>query len=40
MVAMHKSDEKETWPRWSNWALIGVIATTLLTIAVTLNDIF
>jgi hypothetical protein len=40
LSAMHESKQKESWPRWSNWALIAVIATTLLTVAVTLNDIF
>ena len=40
LPAMHESKQKESWPRWSDWALIAVIATTLLTVAVTLNDIF
>ncbi len=40
IAAMHESKEKESWPRWSTWALIGVIATSLLTVPVTLNDIY
>lgn len=35
----HKK-KSELWPSWSNWALLGVLATILLTIAATLNDIF
>ena len=39
-VARKKEKEKELWPAWATWALIGVAATSLLTIAATLNDIF
>jgi hypothetical protein len=28
------------WPAWSNWALLGVIVTAILTIAATINDIW
>jgi hypothetical protein len=28
-----------SWPWWAPWALLAVAATSLLTIAVTLNDI-
>ena len=28
------------WPQWSTWTPAAVVATTLLAIAVTLNDIF
>jgi len=35
-----RKTEKELWPAWSNWALLAVVVTSLLTIAATLNDIF
>ena len=28
------------WPAWSNWALVAVIVTSIVTIAATLNDIW
>jgi hypothetical protein len=28
-----------SWPWWSRWALLAVAATSVLTIAATLNDI-
>lgn len=28
-----------SWPRWAPWALLGVVVTSLMTIAATLNDI-
>jgi len=31
---------KDLWPRWSNWALIAIVLTSILTIVATLNDIF
>jgi hypothetical protein len=31
---------KIMWPAWATWALIGVAATSLLTIYTTFNDIF
>jgi hypothetical protein len=37
---MARKKGKELWPAWSTWALAAVAATTLLTVAVTLNDIF
>jgi hypothetical protein len=39
---MAEQDEKThrlSWPWWAPWALLAVAATSLLTIAVTLNDI-
>ena len=37
------ADQDETYalwsPRWAPWALLAVVATSVLTIAVTLNDI-
>lgn len=38
---MTKHDEvhKLSWPGWSQWALLAVAATSLLTIAATLYDI-
>lgn len=37
---MARKAEKELWPSWSNWALLAVVLTSILTIAATLNDIF
>jgi hypothetical protein len=39
--AMAKPDEAKSlsWPWWAPWALPGVAATSLLTIAATLYDI-
>jgi len=28
-----------SWPWWASWALLGVVATSLMTIAATLYDI-
>jgi anti-sigma-K factor RskA len=39
-TAMDEERRRQVWPRWSLWALAAVAATSLLTIAVTLNDIF
>jgi hypothetical protein len=38
---MSKDSETQTlsWPWWAPWALLAVAATSLLTVAVTLNDI-
>jgi hypothetical protein len=39
---MAQQDEKTrglSWPWWAPWALLAVAATSLLTVAVTLNDI-
>lgn len=38
---MTKSEETEelSWPWWAPWALLGVAATSLLTIGATLYDI-
>jgi hypothetical protein len=38
--SMARKEEAELWPRWSTWALVAVVLTSILTIAVTLNDIF
>jgi hypothetical protein len=39
-VSKATSLSRESWPKWSNWALIAVVLTSILTIAATLNDIF
>jgi hypothetical protein len=31
--------QRLSWPWWAPWALLAVAATSLLTVAVTLNDI-
>jgi hypothetical protein len=31
---------KLDWPRWATWSLAAVIATALVTLAATLNDIW
>lgn len=38
---MAKLDETHrlSWPWWAPWALLAVAATSLLTVAATLNDI-
>jgi hypothetical protein len=28
------------WPVWATWALVGVILTSIVTIAATINDIW
>jgi hypothetical protein len=28
------------WPRWSSWALLAVVVTSILTVVATLNDIW
>ena len=28
------------WPFWATWALVGVILTSIVTIAATINDIW
>jgi hypothetical protein len=38
-MAKQDATHKLAWPWWSAWALIGVVVTSLLTIAATLNDI-
>ena len=40
LPTMTRKKTRELWPAWSTWALAGVAATTLLTVVVTLNDIF
>ena len=37
---MARKADRELWPAWSNWALLAVVLTSVLTIAATLNDIF
>jgi hypothetical protein len=37
---MASHDQKLDWPRWASWALFGVVTTSLLTVAATLNDIW
>jgi hypothetical protein len=41
VTAMPKIDDTDrlSWPWWSPWALLAVIATSLLTIVATLYDI-
>jgi hypothetical protein len=31
---------KIMWPAWASWALVGVVATSILTIFATFRDIF
>jgi hypothetical protein len=31
---------KIMWPTWASWALVGVVATSILTIFATFRDIF
>ena len=31
---------EELWPWWSNWALLAVVPTSILTTAAALNDIY
>jgi hypothetical protein len=38
-MARRDDTHKLSWPWWAPWALVGVAATSLLTIAVTLYDI-
>lgn len=38
-MAEHDKTHALSWPWWAPWALLAVAATTVLTIAVTLNDI-
>jgi hypothetical protein len=38
-MAERDSTHRLSWPWWAPWALLAVAATSLLTIAVTLNDI-
>jgi hypothetical protein len=38
-MAQRDETRRLSWPWWAPWALLAVAATSLLTIAVTLNDI-
>lgn len=38
-MAEHDKIHALSWPLWAPWALLGVIVTSLMTIAATLNDI-
>jgi hypothetical protein len=38
-MAKRDVTQRLSWPWWAPWALLAVAATSLLTIAVTLNDI-
>jgi hypothetical protein len=31
--------EKELWPRWSNWVLLAIGVTSIVTVVAALNDI-
>jgi hypothetical protein len=37
---MKKDVRSMSWPAWATWALFGVIVTSLVTIAATINDIW
>ena len=39
IMAKQDATNKLAWPWWGPWALLGVVVTSLLTIAATLNDI-
>lgn len=38
---MTNSDQTHalSWPWWAKWALLAIVATSVLTVAATLNDI-
>jgi hypothetical protein len=38
-VSQRDETHRLSWPWWAPWALLAVALTSLLTIAVTLNDI-
>jgi hypothetical protein len=38
-MAKSADPQRLSWPWWAPWALLGVAATSLLTIAATLYDI-
>jgi hypothetical protein len=38
-VAEKGDMQKLSWPRWAPWALLAVVATSILTIAVTLYTV-
>jgi hypothetical protein len=38
-MARRDAPHRLSWPWWAPWTLLAVAATSLLTIAVTLNDI-
>jgi hypothetical protein len=38
-VAKDQETQRLSWPWWAPWALLAVAATSLLTVAATLNDI-
>ena len=38
-MARRVETHRLSWPWWAPWALLAVAASSLLTIAVTLNDI-
>jgi hypothetical protein len=38
-VAKSGETQRLSWPWWAKWALLGVVATSALTIAATLYDI-
>ena len=37
---MKVEQDDDIWPAWSNWALLAVIVTSILTVAATINDIW
>lgn len=37
---MSKEASSIAWPKWSTWALLAIVASSLLTIAATINDIW
>jgi hypothetical protein len=38
-MAERDESRRLSWPWWAPWALLAVAATSLLTVAATLNDI-
>ena len=37
---MNRTEPTLDWPAWSNWALVAVVLTIILTIVATINDIW
>jgi hypothetical protein len=40
LLSVDGSTHHLLWPRWATWSLVAVVVTALITIAITLNDIW